>query len=153
MRHDDLRDELKKLERSGKLTAEQVVEAASDRDSLLHDSFEWDDTKAAHAHRIETARTLIRSLRFTVETLGRLISPPTYIRDQSRPTKTQGYIAITRLKSRRALAKETVLAEADAASGHMKRARDIATYLGLSEEVDRVEQQLSALTESVEATD
>lgn len=48
--------------RKGRLLAPDVVEAAKDPDSPLHDQFEWDDSKAAHAHRVWQARRLIVSV-------------------------------------------------------------------------------------------
>ena len=58
-------DILKELEairkkRRGILKAEDVVEAATDPDSPLHDQFTWDDTKAAKEYRLWQARELIR---------------------------------------------------------------------------------------------
>jgi len=46
--------------------AEDVVEAATDPDSALHGYFEWDDTVAAHGHRLTQAGTLIRSIEVTI---------------------------------------------------------------------------------------
>lgn len=42
------------------LKPEAVVEAARDEASPLHAHMEWDDTAAAHAHRLAQARALIR---------------------------------------------------------------------------------------------
>lgn len=45
----------------GLLKPEDVVEfARTNKQSELHGRFEWDDTKAAHAHRLEQARGIIR---------------------------------------------------------------------------------------------
>lgn len=44
---------------NGLLRPDVVVEAARDEDSPLHNSFTWDDTEAAHAHRLWQARQLI----------------------------------------------------------------------------------------------
>lgn len=54
-------DELKSLARqhSGVLTAENVVKAARQSSSALHDRFEWDDTEAAEKYRLVQARYLI----------------------------------------------------------------------------------------------
>lgn len=51
----------------GILRPVDVVAAARSKSSPLHDSFEWDDSKAAQAHRLEQARYLIR---FTIEKVG-----------------------------------------------------------------------------------
>jgi len=44
----------------GILRPPDVVREAEPVDSPLHESFEWDETKAAHEHRLWQARTLIR---------------------------------------------------------------------------------------------
>lgn len=51
---------LSMYQRDGKLTAEQVLTAATDPASPLHSWFEWDDRVAAHRFRIEQASELIR---------------------------------------------------------------------------------------------
>lgn len=55
-------EELKRIasENDGVLTAEAVVEAASDESNPLHDSFCWDNSEAAHLYRLHQARNLIR---------------------------------------------------------------------------------------------
>ncbi len=45
---------------AGVLRPEDVVEAARDPRSVLHDHFDWNDTVAAHNWRIQQARRLIR---------------------------------------------------------------------------------------------
>lgn len=52
------------LAAEGPLTASRVVEAAADPGSPAHDRFEWDDARAAHEHRLATARKLIVSVRY-----------------------------------------------------------------------------------------
>ncbi len=52
---------------NGKLTAEQVVQAAKDPNSPLHDQFLWNDKKAAHKQRLDTARQLIRSVKVVIK--------------------------------------------------------------------------------------
>lgn len=54
-----------RAERGG-LTPEAVVEAAADATNPLHPAFEWNDSKAAHEHRLGQARGLIRAV-ITVE--------------------------------------------------------------------------------------
>lgn len=58
---DALRQILKKNKKQ-KLLPVAVVNEARDPDSPLHRYFEWDDTKAAHAHRLDQARQLIASI-------------------------------------------------------------------------------------------
>jgi hypothetical protein len=62
---DLIANELAKLSRRrGFLTPQQVVAAAKDQKSPLHGCFTWDDSKAAHAHRLWQARELIASVEF-----------------------------------------------------------------------------------------
>lgn len=45
----------------GSVDPEDVVKRAKGKRNVLHPLFEWDDSKAAHAHRVECARGLMRS--------------------------------------------------------------------------------------------
>ena len=56
--------EIERLRKAGggDISPEALVEAARKARSPLHGGFEWDDTAAAHAHRLEQARVMIRSL-------------------------------------------------------------------------------------------
>jgi hypothetical protein len=46
----------------GELTPKAVVEAARSSSNVLHKHFEWDDSKAAEAFRLDQARNVIRSI-------------------------------------------------------------------------------------------
>ena len=48
-----------RAKRNGLLLAEDVVSEATKESSLLHPYFNWDDTEAAHQHRLWQARQLI----------------------------------------------------------------------------------------------
>lgn len=52
----------------GYLLPEDLVEAARPADALMHRVFEWDDAKAAQAHRIAQARSVIRSVGVVLNT-------------------------------------------------------------------------------------
>jgi|TARA_Y100000310_G_scaffold223798_1_gene225671 hypothetical protein len=54
-----IEEELAEIREKGLLRAEDVVAYAQDEDTLLHERFEWDDTVAAHQHRLWQARQLI----------------------------------------------------------------------------------------------
>ena len=47
---------------NGRLIPSDVVDAARDRRSALHQHFEWNDKIAAEAHRLDQARSLIRCI-------------------------------------------------------------------------------------------
>lgn len=54
--------ELLRKQSHGELTPEDVVKDAQRNNSPLHRFFEWNDSKAAHAHRLAQARGLIRAV-------------------------------------------------------------------------------------------
>ena len=60
-----IREELEAIAKSGVLTPEEVVQAARNPNSSMHDQFEWDDNEAAHRFRLSQARSLIKQI--TVE--------------------------------------------------------------------------------------
>ena len=62
---DEIRDALRRLAdgNGGVLLPENVVEAARDEASPLHEHFQWDDGEAARQWRLEQARALIRTVR------------------------------------------------------------------------------------------
>lgn len=62
MKNPEIIAELKRIqeENNGTLLPEKVVEAAAIETSPLHSQFEWDDSIAAHQHRLWQARMLIR---------------------------------------------------------------------------------------------
>jgi len=51
----------------GRLLPKHVVEAARNPASALHSKFEWDDTVAAQAYRLQQAGKLIQSVTFLPE--------------------------------------------------------------------------------------
>ena len=51
-----------KSRNGGEIDANTVVEAARSKRSPIHRDFEWDDAIAAHEHRLETARKMVRSI-------------------------------------------------------------------------------------------
>ena len=56
-------DKLQELRDKHKgLTASIVVDDAKNKRSILHDAFEWNDSKAAHEWRLHSARHLMRAV-------------------------------------------------------------------------------------------
>lgn len=54
-------------EQHGELTAPLVVDEARPSGAPLHRYFQWDDAVAAEEYRLEQARSMIRRVRFVVE--------------------------------------------------------------------------------------
>ncbi|HFJ9697501.1 TPA: hypothetical protein ACGW13_000151 [Stenotrophomonas maltophilia] len=62
-----IRKELEQLKAGGVIQPADVVARASDPESAMHSWFQWDDTEAAQAYRLQQARQLLRVF-VTVET-------------------------------------------------------------------------------------
>ncbi|WP_164145873.1 hypothetical protein [Stenotrophomonas maltophilia] len=62
-----IRKELEQLKSAGVIQPADVVARASDPASAMHNWFQWDDTEAAQAYRLQQARQLLRVF-VTVET-------------------------------------------------------------------------------------
>ena len=123
---------------SGTCDAEAVVEDATPRRSVLHPFFDWDDGSAAHKHRLQEARRLIRSVTIEVTTKkGVIRAVPVYVRDPTAGHRSQGYAVVSMMTDRdekvRALQAAARLAE-----GHLDRVHRLAIALGLEHEFDKV---------------
>ena len=117
----------------GRVTPEMIVADAKRKSSPLHGLFEWDTSKAAAAHWIETARWVIRQVRIEVTTETRTISTVAYVRDPSSGRGEQGYRATLDVPAED---RHAVLAyELERVEGILTRALDIAEAYGADEDV------------------
>lgn len=129
----------------GRLTPETVVRAAEAQRHPLHDYFEWDDSIAGHQHRLNQARTLIRSVQVHIKTEKREISVSAFIRDPERDQKDAGYRRVEALMKEPQLAHEAVAAEMARAGSYLRRARDLAEALGYQADIVEVEERVQSL--------
>lgn len=130
-------ERLAQLAIDGHLTAEAVVSDAANPKSPLHSRFEWDNSKAAHEHRLEQARALIRSVRVEVQTERRVVSVVRYVRDPAAG-KVQGYVETLRLRDEKALALEAIRNEARRVVAALERMQDVADVLGMNDEIEDI---------------
>lgn len=76
---DEAIQEIEKAENLyGKITAETILQVASDKKSVLHKLFEWDNSKAAEQYRLQQARTLINNIEVRIISDGAERSIPVY---------------------------------------------------------------------------
>lgn len=122
----------------GRLTPALVVNSARNPDSPLHRFFEWDDTKAAEAHRLNQGRSLIRKVYIYRETEKSIVKTVAYVRDPSCSEREQGYVSIDRLKKDEYEAKSAMVAELKRAAAAMRRALNIAAALEMETPVSEV---------------
>jgi hypothetical protein len=127
----------------GELTPDQVVEAAKPKGSVLHDLFVWDKALAARAHWIQTAREIIGAVRVVVTTATTTVRTPMYVRDPD--ANGQGYRSVSGLRADPAAARESLIYTLEVASGHLRRAFDLAGPLGLADEIDQLVVQVAGV--------
>jgi hypothetical protein len=128
-KRDGIRLALEALQNThGQLSPDLVVDAARDPGSPLHAEFEWDTEKAAHAHRIEQARTLIRSVRVEIHTTEHLIKTVRYVHDP-RAEGEQGYVDITRVRGAEGVAEAALGAEVSRVKSAFMRGLGVAASL------------------------
>jgi hypothetical protein len=140
----DVEEAIAALAAAGALTAPRVVEEARDESSPLHAHFDWDDTTAAHKHRLEQARTLIRRVRLEVTVHEHVFRVPAYVHDPARD-KEGGYLATPKLANDRDMALRVLRQEVARVRGCLDRARKVAAAVGMG---STMEAMLAALDEA-----
>ena len=121
----------------GRVTAEQLVQAARSARHPLHDDFVWDDKVAGHRYRLDQARKIIASVRMIPASHDSIrIATVSYLRDPEAAPDEQGYRNITRIRSERDHALTALMAEVDRAKSALERAREVAAGLDLLEELE-----------------
>lgn len=135
---------------AGRLTPDAVVAAAADPSHILHESFTWDDEKAAHQHRLDQARALIKSVRVQIQTESRVISTVFYVRDPDASADEQGYVSIAKLRTDADMARAALIQEFQRAAVLLQGARDLAAALDMREDVDGLIETIGTLKQQVE---
>lgn len=125
----EIRQALKALEENGRLTPDEVVKAAKDPKSVLHEYFTWDDSEAAEAWRTEQARRLIRSVTVVVTVEDRPVTTVHYVRDPT-VAEDQGYVSLAQLRSEPEAAKAMLRVEFQRAEACYRRALNLTEALG-----------------------
>lgn len=142
---------LKIADELGRLTPQQVVEAATPDDHPLHDQFEWRDGVAAHQFRLDQARTLIRTVEVRIRIEKRIVRTVAYIRDPDSDPDQQGYVSVTKLRQNPDAARVAVVNEFVRAAAALRRARDLAVVLGThGEEIDELLNRVTRLQDRID---
>lgn len=122
----------------GRLRPEDVLKDAADPDSPLHDRFQWDNEKAAHAYRLEQARQLIRSVTITVSNEVKSVRTVCYTRDPDCEATEQGYVSVAVLQSDEDLARRALCDEFRRVGDLLARARKLAEAVGMAGQVEEL---------------
>ena len=130
---------------NGKLTPEQVLQAAKDPESPLHDQFVWDDQKAAHKQRLDTARHLIRSVKYFFKKETLVIKVPIYVRDPELEKKEQGYVDVRTIKSDDERRRDILIDEFKRVQGVFERATELAVYFKMEDRLEDMQRHLRVM--------
>lgn len=87
-------------------TPEEIVDEARNPKSPLHDAFEWDDSKAANAHRLQQARNMVNHITVTVIKDGKKVEQKAFhsvVDDDER-----GYAPMEIVKERAPLRRQVI---------------------------------------------
>jgi hypothetical protein len=104
-----------RIKNGGDIDAEQIVQAAESKRNPLHKEFEWDDALAAHQHRLEVGRLLLRSLVVVRDDISTDRPQRVYHHISTPATKTEETKRVYRTA-------EDVLADPDTRADLLRRA-------------------------------
>jgi hypothetical protein len=134
----------------GVLRPEAVVEEARAADHPLHDRFDWNDTTAAHAHRVEQARNLIQTVKYVSRTETHVVKTVYYVRDPQAAPGEQGYKSLPQIMSSDGSAASLLHQEFRRALVILERARDLSLALGVESSVDDMVSRLRQLSDEIQ---
>jgi flagellar basal body rod protein FlgC len=135
--------------KNGVLLPEDLLDEAKDPAHPMHLRFEWDDAKAGHAHRLTQARGIIRSVKVITTTETRRIESVYYVPNSEKESaREQGYVAVTKVRTEREMAINTIKREFEQDEALLKRTRDLAIYIGLDVQAQLAYNMLHAMANS-----
>lgn len=140
-----VRAELQKLDSSGKLTPDNVIERAKVATSPLHGLFEWDDSVAAHKWRVEQARQIISSFEIVVKVERQEIRVQEFVRDPRCKSDRQGYVGFDKIQTDQEVAREFMARELGTAKSCVDRTMSFAKALRLHKDVTQLSKGLESL--------
>lgn len=135
--------ELLRQQYKGELTPEDVLKDASNPNSPLHSFFEWSDSAAAHQHRLQQARGLIRSV------------VAIYVRDDKPAVRARAYVHISEGQTShyretshamsQTATREAVLKRAlEELIGWQRRYKDLLEFAEFCDSIDQLQLRLTA---------
>jgi hypothetical protein len=134
----------------GTITPEALVDAARDKESPLHEYFEWDDATAAHQYRLEQARRMIRACHVKEIIRKETLEIPYFVKDPAIDQNEPGYRETAKVATDEDFAQTMILREIISARGQLKRVSNFAKYVGVGSDVDDLIDRLDKIYRRVE---
>ncbi len=131
-----------------RITPDRIVADAKNKQSPLHDLFEWDKAKAAAAHWLDQARAIIGAVRVEVVNQTTKLTVRVYTRDPDAHGE-QGYRSVAALRTNPESARQSLIYTLEHVAGHMRRAQELAEQLGLSGEIDGLLEKIVGVQQSL----
>ena len=125
-------------------TADEIIEAATPEDHVLHGDFEWDNTVAGHHWRQNQARAILRCVQVLSVIHGRALQSVVYVRNPNAG-RLQGYINVRNIEPRSQEALQVLQMCVSRIRSHIHTARNVAAVLGLEHELQVLLEQLIIL--------
>lgn len=141
---------LNRLESKGQLTPDNVIEEAKDEASPLHEAFTWDLEQAAMMTWRAQARALISQFHITITVHRKEYNIQEFVEAPGKAEREQGYVAFTRIKDKKEMAREFLDRELGIAASYVSKTRDFARVLGLERRVERVVKDLAAVRQEAQ---
>ena len=120
------------------LTASIVVDDAKNKDSVLHDAFEWNDSKAAQEWRLHSARNLMRAVvTKDLDSSGEIRYQPAFIFVKTEEGPRYETIAI--VQSDEELRHQVIQRAFVELTQWKKRYKEYKEFLSIFQEAEKIE--------------
>ena|SRR5215831_13921218 len=123
---------------NGHIEPADVIADARDRNSPLHELFDWDAASAANKHWLDTARSVIRSVSYTQIQGPRTICAPAYVSQPSRKRGEKTYTSLAVARDSPSEARAIIVAETNRIASAIGRALNIAAVLNLQAQFEQL---------------
>jgi len=134
----------------GSLSPDVVEAAAKDPESPLHHYFEWDDSVAGRAYRLQQAARLIRTVKIEVIVESKKVVTPLYV-NSPKSSEVGRYLPVTTVRDDAVMAHGVLLDELSRIESAIRRARALASVLDFEPEFEQMLNAAASIKERVKA--
>ena len=158
IRSESVRDALAKIAEAhgGYLSPGNIVDAARNPKSVLHDEFDWDDHSAADSYRLAQARALVRRVKFTIIRQSKekpreveMIVTRAYSSRISARSEDGGYESVQTIMSDEVKREELVYQVLRELNAYRKRYADIIALSDIWTAIDSATEELAPASQGM----